>query len=282
MWNEFLTTFVSSIIANHIIKWDTASIPHYTTTYYRSPNSTNLYTKSNDSLITHTPREYKRLQGLQRYNIQGMIVNPSTEIITNLIPMDAAHYKTYLQYLCDSSINTHGETESPPNIKSLSHMYNRLPTSLQRLCGAIQFPSDDGKQLIDYLTNHNLQLQGMSDASLKEDQCSHAWILTTGAPEHITDPKLHIKGSGAVDGHASDLSSARGELQGQTATAVISKLLLDAHNTNIPTTLMGDNQGVQKQCSNISQSKLRHHRSPNIDLHLEYKAATAGRVIKNT
>lgn len=130
VWNEFLTTFVSPIIANHIIKCDTASIPHYNTTYYRSPNNTNLYTKSNDSLITHTPREYKRLQGVRRYNIQGMIVTPSTEIITNLIPVDVAHYKTYIQYLCDSSINTHGETESPPNIKSLSHMYNRLPTSL--------------------------------------------------------------------------------------------------------------------------------------------------------
>jgi hypothetical protein len=170
--------------------------------------------KSNDSFTAYKPRTYKRLQGSQRYEVRGEIIHLSPEIITTLIPIDVAHYKTYIQYICDSSINTLGGIETTPKVKSLCQMYNNLPTSLQRLCGTIRFPSDDGKQLIDFLLTHNMPIQGMSDASLKEDQCAHAWILTTGNPDHINDPAMHIKGAGAVDGNATDLSSARGELQG--------------------------------------------------------------------
>lgn len=76
-----------------------------------------------------------------------------------------------------------------------------------------------------------MQLQGMSDASLKEDQCPHAWILTTGAPEHITDPKICTSKDQA---QLMDMRLTY-HLQGVSYRAkrpwLISKLLLDAHNT---------------------------------------------------
>jgi hypothetical protein len=80
---------------------------------------------------------------------------------------------------------------------------------------------------------------------------------------------MHIRGCGAVDGSKHDLSSTRGEHQGQTAMAIVSKLLLQTHeNTSIPATLMGDNQGVQQQWATPPTNRLKHHRSPNIDLRI--------------
>jgi hypothetical protein len=60
----------------------------------------------------------------------------------------------------------------------------------------------------------------MSDASLNECQCSHAWVLSTGEPDHITDNNMSIHGAGAVDGDINTMSSTRGELNGQTTMAM--------------------------------------------------------------
>jgi hypothetical protein len=71
-----------------------------------------------------------------------------------------------------------------------------------------------------------------------------------------------------------DLSSARGELQSQTAMTIITKSLLQAHNANnISITMLGDNKGVQHICQHTHINRLKHHRDPNIDLLLEYTAA---------
>ncbi len=50
-----------------------------------------------------------------------------------------------------------------------------------------------------------------------------------GNVDHITN-EISIQGKGPVDGAPEDLSSVRGELQGQMAMALISHLLLQAHN----------------------------------------------------
>jgi hypothetical protein len=60
-------------------------------------------------------------------------------------------------------------------------------------------------------------LHGASDASVKDNQCSHAWILSTGEAKHINNPLMSFKGHGPVNGHTSDVSLAHGVLQGQTA-----------------------------------------------------------------
>jgi hypothetical protein len=80
----------------------------------------------------------------------------------------------------------------------------------------------------------------MSDASLKDSNCTHAWILSTGNADHISDPQMNIQGKGAVDGAPHALSSARGELQRQTAMAIMFKLLLQTHQqTSITTPSQG-------------------------------------------
>lgn len=111
----------------------------------------------------------------------------------------------------------------------------------------------------------------MGDASLKETQSGHAWILSTGEREHLGDPNMSITGYGAVDGHVMDLSSSRGELQSQTAMTVIAKALLQANDAlDIPITLYGDNQGIQTKCSHPKMNKLHHHHGPDSDLMMEY------------
>jgi hypothetical protein len=117
---------------------------------------------------------------------------------------------------------------------------------------------------------------------LKDDNCTHAWILSTGNPDDINDPLMSIQGRGAVDGAPTALSSARGELQGQTAMAIISQVLLQWHQRpSLPTILQGDNEGVQHTCSRHTRSRLRHHRLPNTDLITEFQAASANRPIKS-
>ncbi len=80
---------------------------------------------------------------------------------------------------------------------------------------------------------------------------------------------------GAVDGHAQDLSSARGELQGQTALAVVANLLLTGNNAlEQKVKLIGDNKGIQTKTARCQHTKLGHHREKNVDLFLEYEHAT--------
>jgi hypothetical protein len=55
--------------------------------------------------------------------------------------------------------------------------------------------------LIKYLRENEQTLLGVGDASVKADQSSHAWIVSTGEPQHLGDPYMSITGAGPVDGH---------------------------------------------------------------------------------
>ncbi len=109
-------------------------------------------------------------------------------------------------------------------------LYHKLPITLKRLCGEISLPTDGGNALLKHLHSNNLPLMGMSDASLKEGQCGHSWILSTGDPDHIDDQNMSMRGAGAIDGAPHHMSFSRGELHGQTAMAIMSKLFLDSHH----------------------------------------------------
>ncbi len=79
-----------------------------------------------------------------------------------------------------------------------------------------------------------------------------------------------------VDGYHCNLSSAHGEIQGQTAAATLIHGLNKTLNTsNVTIQLFGDNQGVQNKCKRQTVTKLRSHRDPNADLFMEYHAVTS-------
>ncbi len=71
-------------------------------------------------------------------------------------------------------------------------------------------------------------------------------------------------------------------MQSQTAIAVITNSLLTANNvTDIETTLLGDNKGVQTRCAHPIINKLQCHCAPNADLMMEYKLASTNISIKS-
>ncbi len=87
-------------------------------------------------------------------------------------------------------------------------------------------------------------------------------------------------GSGVADGALASVSSTRGGLQGQTAMAIISNILLKAHDgKSTRTVLYGDNRGVQTTCLHAPTDWLKHHKQPNIDLKIEIQHASRDRRI---
>jgi hypothetical protein len=189
---------------------------------------------------------------------------------------------SHIRIVGQNYLQSHTKSRTTPNAKSLHQLYNSLPKELRRLCGSVRLPTDGGTSLIKYLQENDQNLVGCGDSSLKEAQCSHAWVLSTGEIRHMNDPDMSITGLGPVDGHEIDLSSSRGELQSQTAMAIMTNTLLQSHDAmNTPVTLLGDNKGVQNRCQNPQANKMSHHRKPNTDLLIEYEAATRNLTIKS-
>lgn len=117
-------------------------------------------------------------------------------------------------------------------------------------------PLDGGRTLISYLTDNDQTLIGVGDASLKEVQSGHAWILLTGEMCHLGDPNMSTCGSGTVDCHTLDLSSSRGELQSQKAMTIMAEAVLQANNAlELSITLYGENQGIPTKCSKSTMNR---------------------------
>jgi hypothetical protein len=200
----------------------------------------------------------------------------STSVILNdlqkhaLQSMEVFHTNKHIQIICKSSINTHNQKAT--NISSTSQpSYRLLPKELRRICGKVNVPPDGGAQLINYLRENDAALVGVSDASVANGNGTHSWILSTGESTHLDDKFMKLEGVGPVDGHAIDMSSARGELQGQTALAIMSKVLLTQNNaTDIKVVLTSDNKGIQTGCNNPKKDRLHHHCESNMDLMMEY------------
>ncbi len=158
----------------------------------------------------HLPKQNRRNTQPSTYQSTFQQILPSAEVTDSFIHVDVTHTTSGIRILGPSDINSHAPPTYDHHTTTLRSLHQRLPKSLQRICGAIKFPPDGGKSLIQYLQRNNLPLIGASDASLKDGQSGQAWILTTGDINHISDPYMHLSGSGPVDGFYADLSSARG------------------------------------------------------------------------
>jgi hypothetical protein len=189
--------------------------------------------------------------------------------------VDVAHDPKHITIICSSAINTHNNVDSQSKTNTLQGLYDELPKALKKIVGKVQLPPDNGNQLMQYITETNSPLISAADASLKQGNCSHSWIITTNNSDHIDDPDMSITGAGPVDGYSKYMPSTRGELQGQTAAAIAVQCLLKQHPDATPQVhFYGDNQGVQSKCATYTPRKLRTHRDPNSDLLLEYNATS--------
>jgi hypothetical protein len=57
----------------------------------------------------------------------------------------------------------------------------------------------------------------MNNTSIKDRHCTHSWMLSTGHADHRNSSVINMQGKGAVNGTPVEMSSAHGEVQGQTA-----------------------------------------------------------------
>jgi hypothetical protein len=118
--------------------------------------------------------------------------------------------------------HTYSHPESVP--MNLEAFIQSTHPTVQQVCGSIPFPLDNGIALIQSIQDKS-SIYGMSDASLKHGRDTHAWIISSGNADDITNPMLHISGSGPVNGLPQYLPSSRRELQGITVTYGIPLLL---------------------------------------------------------
>lgn len=192
-------------------------------------------------------------------------------MLASLINVDKHHRSSDIQVLCPLQINNHTSTHLQCMTNDLSSLYSHLPIALQRICGNVLLPADGGPALIQHILTTDRPLLGVSDASLKDGQSVHAWILSKGDINHIDDPMMRIAGRGPIDGYNADLSSTTGEIQGQAALAIMTSTLLQVqHQPNLMVIFHGDNKGTQNKCAAMFGDKLCDHRQSNQDLYLEY------------
>jgi hypothetical protein len=275
LWQNFLSTHIEPLIKQIQIQWNTSAKPNYNTSYYYSATMETIYVQTQTGYQTFIKTTPKRMTHTMRFRQGTTIADIPNSIQNSLHGVDVERHSSNLTLIGLNAINTHGMEQPQQPIDELTRHYNNLPEALQRLCGKVSLPPDGGKKLLEYLRETNTPLHGASDTSLKEDQCAHAWILTTGEQDHIEDPLMSISGMGPVDGYTSDLSSYRGELQGQTALVIMSNVLQKTQPTNPYTVkLIGDNKGVQQKTAIVRLNKIGHHREANSDLYMEYMNAS--------
>jgi hypothetical protein len=237
-------------------------------TFYRHHSFLNLYSVFDDEMM--------------EYHFYKVINNPAVfhNVLyqTDMAPREPGLYavevtlsKRSLVMIGRTSINSHASTIQPESTpQSLTAAFRKLPDSIQQICGKVVFPPDDGKLLIDYLEQHSesLCLYGASDASFKIN-ASHAWVISSGNVTDINDPFKSIHGSGPVDGYGPHLSSTHGELQGQTAIAIVTNLFLRHHNSSIPIRMICDNKSAIAPPVPPTLTRIRFHRDPDVDLRLQ-------------
>lgn len=170
-------------------------------------------------------------------------------------------------YQVISNISTANNTEqTAPKPHTLGDAFKSLPSALQRLCGTIQFPHDNGIHMIATASQQNITLFAASDASLKENRVTHAWIISTGQINDINESNLNIRGFGPVNGY--HMSSGRAELGGITVVAIIFRLFVQYHSSTMTLLNICDNKGIINKSNSHQFNRLCSHRTPNTDLFL--------------
>lgn len=271
VWNRYIKQYVQPRLNNLTFNWYKKVQPHYNSTYFLSTRTGKLYYKSpQNTFYMHDATKHQpggRTTIFKETCSETLI---SDDILQDLHPMDVYNCKQRIKILCTSNINQHGQ-QSETSTASKYSWYRKLPKSLRRICGKISTPPDGGIKLMNYLRDRDASLLGVSDSSIVDGTGTHAWILTTGEKEHISDSCMKIEGSGPVNGDKETMSSARGEMQGQTALAIISEAFLTEHDAkDMPITFFTDNQGVQQTCQHPKLHRIGHHKKANIDLQMEH------------
>jgi hypothetical protein len=267
IWSYFLRTHVLPLISHSTLANEKIIHSRFRPTYYKHTKSWNLYRVDSDSLAMFKVKTGAR----SRYRVTHLNVPYDCDISFNHIdfyPVDVHCRDCGISVI--SGWNTPSLLEVAMPSPSLQQSFMSLPPALRETVGNVHFPPDNGVALLSKIKNKSIGIFDASDASLKDDQASHAWIFSSGDIDDISNPMLHVMGSGPVHGYPPYLSLTRGELQGITALAIVTKLFMDFHSFHSPVSVICDNKGVVSKCSTIQCHSLRKQHDVNCDLNLSF------------
>ncbi|MFN9979486.1 MAG: hypothetical protein ACK53Y_06215 [bacterium] len=102
-----------------------------------------------------------------------------------------------------------------------------------------------------HIHSNQRPLFGACNASLKEGQATHAWILSSGNISDIVDDNMNLHGSGPVHCYPTHLSSSQGELAGLAAISIVTQLLLKVFSSPANVSVVCDNKAMVNKCNSI-------------------------------
>jgi hypothetical protein len=167
LWIAFIDTHIKPLAGTIPIRWNGDSFPTYRTTFMKSSLTDKLYQRSEHGLLQYDIKRTRRRTIYPTFQKDSIIIDPDTELYGSFIDVDTHCRHNDIQILCESNINSRNKQTPPDPNNDLKSLYYKLPKALQRLCGSINFPEDDGTSLIQYLIRNDKPLLGASDASEK-------------------------------------------------------------------------------------------------------------------
>lgn len=225
--NKFLSTHIVPLpqLSIDSIPWDQVSSWRFTPIFYKHHHSLGLYAYDGNLTLF-------KLRPKAKSSRKAVCINVPYQCSLTFNNDDFSPVETCTNPSGISIVGcwfhpTNNTAVQPP--KTLMGMFNDLHPSLKQICGDIEIPPDDGAFLFSTGVANNNCLFGASDASLKDNLATHAWILSSGAVTDIEDPMMNISGAGPVHSLPYFLSSSRGELQGLAALSIIARLFMEFH-----------------------------------------------------
>jgi len=185
LWCHFLHFHISSYLVHHTMAWFVTSPPRYIINTYKHSNHPHLFQYTNGQMSRFPLLPRQRSGHKTTYNHVPYI----SEILPtdpDLWPVDTHNTTKGLIIISSNCINTHKHLMPLPS-QTLQKHFAALPWSFQDIVGHINHPPDDVLEII----------QSINDTSFKDGHAFHAWILSTGAPEDITNPQRDIHGGGS-------------------------------------------------------------------------------------
>jgi hypothetical protein len=192
LWSHFLQFLVTPLLQHTSFSWDSHSSPNNHIVLFYHPILNRLFKKSLSEVSFFKPViRWRRLSTSMFINVEYISENPPN--FSNMILMDAEYTKDGIHLVSESSINSHvGANVHYPML--LLCRFHALDPALQRLCGDVAFPLDDGASLFSNIKSNGNVIFGSSNASVKHQSSAHAWTITSGLIDELLDPLLCVSG----------------------------------------------------------------------------------------
>jgi len=210
IWSYFIHIHIRPLLIDLHIDWNRISIPRFYPVFFKHSQSIHLYKWEDKSLTMYKLQNGANSRWKAIYlNVPYMVDLTFDQHAFNAVDVQlSTKGLSIVGDWCGKIIN---QTQIHP--PSLETSFLQLHPALRETCGTVCFPSDNGRSLMEEITNSNGNVFGASDAPLKYVRATHAWIISSGKVDDLNNPLLHISG-GPAHRISHSLSLARGELQG--------------------------------------------------------------------